>query len=522
MLGENICRIRKKHKLTQEQFAESMEVTRKTIQNWESDKSVPDANQLKMISKKYGVSLDEVICDNNKRAIEEHFEKILPTKDMDVWESYEKDLIVEYEESVAEGKDIKDYRELFFEAAKIPQSAYKKQIGDALFGIVMSAKQADDYKYAEPSDYEGICRLRDGYTIENRKIDKEELREKVRGAWLGRICGCLLGKPVEGIGSEDLTMLLKESDNYPMSRYIYSTDITDEVAEKSNYRLSKNNCWGDITDGAPADDDTNYTVMASILIEKYGRDFKSEDVLELWSALQPKYAYCTAERVAFMNYANGYLPPYSGMYKNPYREYIGAQIRGDYFGYINPGNPEAAAKMAYNDACISHTKNGIYGEMFVAAAVSAGFVCDDIEKVIRVGLSQIPSTSRFYEDVTDIVEFYQSGKTFDDCRNLMRKKYPADSPLSWCYTNSNAMIVVMSLLYGNSDYGKSICMAVQSVYDTDCNGATVGSIIGAMKGYRHIPEQWTKPVNGKLHTAIFKMELVSVDELVEKTIKAIG
>ncbi len=520
MLGESIFKIREKNNLSQESFAESLGVARNTIQNWESGKSVPDATHLQMISRKYGVSLDEIVCGNNRRTIEERFEKISPTKFTP--SSYEANILVEYEQSMMEGKNIGEYRNLFCEVSKMPLSEYKIKLADTLFEIVMSARQTEDYPYMEPSTYDEICRLCDGYSFQQAELSEDQLEDKIKGAWYGRICGCLLGKPIEGINEKELDILLKETGNYPLQRYIKYADFTDEIISKLQYPVTQKPAWIDtIGDMAPADDDTNYTVLASILIEKYGKDFRPENVLELWATLQPENAYYTAEHVAYKNYLNGYLPPYSAVYKNPCREYIGAQIRGDYFGYINPGNPKMAAKMAYKDACASHIKNGIYGEMFIAAMIAAGLVCDDMEQVIRAGLSQIPSTSRLYEDITDVVRFYHTGKNQKDCWNLMREKYPADHPCSWTYTNSNAMIVVMSLLYNDLDYEKSICTAVQAVYDTDCNGATVGSIIGAMKGYQHIPEKWTEPIHNKLCTSIVGMETVSIDALVEKTLKAI-
>lgn len=206
---------------------------------------------------------------------------------------------------------------------------------------------------------------------------------------MGRICGCMLGKTVEGIMTDELHPFLKETGNFPMHRYIKSTDVTDEMCDKYTYRF-RSRQYADTIEFMPYDDDTNYTVLAQVVIDKYGRDFTPYDMSRAWLDLQPKNAYCTAERVAFRNFVAGFVPPLSAEYKNPYREWIGAQIRGDYFGYINPGNPELAAEMAWRDASISHIKNGIYGEMFIAAMLACAAVSDDMEAIILGGLAEIP------------------------------------------------------------------------------------------------------------------------------------
>ena len=79
------------------------------------------------------------------------------------------------------------------------------------------------------------------------------------------------------------------------------------------------------------------------------------------------------------------------------------------------------------------------------------------------------------------------------------------------------MIVAASLLYGNGDYGKSICMSVETGFDTDCNGATVGSILGMANGINSIPEYWTKPINDTLHTSIFGVGTVKISDRVKMT-----
>jgi len=277
----------------------------------------------------------------------------------------------------------------------------------------------------------------------------------------------------------------------------------------------------DKVDGMPADDDTNYTIMGQEIIEKFGKDFTPQDVLNTWVRTQPKDCYWTAERVAYVNYIHGYMPPQSAVYKNPHREWIGAQIRADYFGYINPGDPQMAAEMAWRDASVSHVKNGIYGEMFVAAMLAVAAVADSIEDVICGGLAQIPATSRFYEAVTGLMEDYQSGMTQEACFEKIHAAYDEYDNHYWCHTISNALVVVASLLYGAGDYAKTICMSVETGYDTDCNAATAGSIFGMLHGLDSIPEYWTAPMKDKLKTTLLGIPEVRISDRVQLTLEHI-
>ena len=99
-----------------------------------------------------------------------------------------------------------------------------------------------------------------------------------------------------------------------MHRYVLSSDITEERLGRYQYSFWAK-AYADAISEAPVDDDTNYTVLYQQVIEKYSKDFTPRDVAEAWLAMQPKDAYCTAERVAFCNFVNGYLPPYSEFIK---------------------------------------------------------------------------------------------------------------------------------------------------------------------------------------------------------------
>lgn len=518
--GNCIYQIRNQAKLTQAQFAELFNVSQQAVQKWESGLSVPDVDKIVKIAKYFDLSLDALLMGNDNRIVDDmnRAESLKPQyQNMHDWEFYSTNLQTEFTQSLEEGLDIDAYKDIFYSVSRLPNGEIKKKLGDVLFEVVISAKPKEGYPYTEPSGLEQIQLLRRG-SDRLMAYDKSSIADKIHGAWLGRVCGCMLGKSVEGVQTDELVPFLKETGNYPMYRYICRTDLSGKNLTKYVFNFASR-IYADEIDGMPVDDDTNYVVLAQKVIEKYGRDFTPYDMSRAWLTYQGKDSYYTAERVAFCNFVKGYAPPQSAIYKNPYREWIGAQIRGDYFGYINPGNPKLAAEMAWRDASISHVKNGIYGEMFVAAMIAVAAVTDDAEQIILGGLAEIPYTSRLYESVAAVVDSYKNGMSQKDCFAMIHKKYDEYSAHGLCHTISNAMIVVASLLYGEGDFSKSICLAVETGFDTDCNGATVGSVLGMAKGKDAIPECWTKPFNDTIYTSIFSVETVKISECAEMTVR---
>lgn len=518
MLPQKLFEIRKKRKMSQESLAEKIGVSRQAIQKWEAGTSRPDSENLLSLARVLGVTTDTLL-GNDTRTIEElrlGRELIPDYSDAHKWDTYQSQLRLEYRQSYDEGRDIERFQGLFAEVERIAPGPAKEHLADVLFGLVMDAGQREDFPYEEPSDLEGIRRLSALPDTRAQTPAEPILRVRIKGAWMGRICGCLLGKPLEGARTNIFWPKLKATGNFPLNRYLVGADF--EESDREAFRLdSRGKMLADRVECAPVDDDTNYTVLACELVERYGLLFTPANVAEVWVDVQSKNAYCTAERVAYRNFIAGYRPPVSAVYKNPYREWIGAQIRADYFGYINPGDPQTAADMAWRDASISHVKNGIYGEMFVAAMLAHAAVCDDVEEVISCGLGHIPSTSRLHAGLRAIVEAYERGVGSDECFKSIHARYDEHDEYDWCHTIPNAEIVVASLLYGKGDFAKTICLSVQCGFDTDCNGATVGSVFGMMHGIGSIDTVWKAPVRDMLDTSIFGVGKVGVDEMVERT-----
>lgn len=60
-IGSQIKKYRQEAKLSQEELAEKIYVTRQTISNWENDKNYPDINSIVLLSNLFGISLDILV-----------------------------------------------------------------------------------------------------------------------------------------------------------------------------------------------------------------------------------------------------------------------------------------------------------------------------------------------------------------------------------------------------------------------------------------------------------------------------
>ena len=526
MLSDKIFLIRQQLNYSQEKFAEKLGISRQAVQRWENGAAVPDLDNMINIAKIFNVSLDWLNDLSDHRTTDEmrHQDGPIPSyQDMAQWEAYGADLMTDFKQALDEGRDVESLREIVGAVCKYKEDADKEELADTIYRIMYHAPQRQDYPYREPNDIATIRLLRPA----NRPCcnaslpDESVLRDKLTAAWRGRVCGCMLGLPIECIRTFELWPFLQATDNWPLHRYITSADVQHPIADTIGFPLRSRTYADMLTDGFMGDDDTNYTFMASYIIDRWGRAFTSNNVCDAWKHTQVMYAYATAEKVAYRNMIAGYYAPGCALYKNPFREWIGAQIRGDYFGYINPGDPETAAEMAWRDARISHVKNGIYGEMFSAAMNAAAMVTDSVEEVVLSGMAQIPSTSRLYAGLSAVLDAFREGEDWDTFLTGFLKRYNELDPHDAVHTIPNAMLVAAALLWGGGDFSRTVCLAVQGTFDTACNGATAGSVVGMMVGTQGIDRQWTDPIGDSVYTSVYRRR-VTTDEFVSMMLRHIG
>ncbi len=392
---------------------------------------------------------------------------------------------------------------------------WHRAVGE-LLERVQRAPMVHGYEYVEPSEYLEIVEECACWSV---PAFKGEVLPKLHGGLLGRIIGCMLGKPFEGWRRHEIQIWNEECGNWPLVGYCprpSSSQLEAIRAAGGRTELGWADGWTrERLASAVEDDDINYTIAGFDIVRKYGPSFRPVDVAEYWCANLPLFMMCTAERVAYRNFTLSVLPPDSATFRNPYREWIGAQIRADAFGYLNPGQPLRAAEWAWRDASISHIKNGIYGEMWVAAMLAIAYVESSFETIIDTALSYVPSSSRFTADIRAVLEGYRTGRSYEEMVQMVHDKWDETSAHGWCHTISNAQLVAIALLYGSNDFTRTISTAVMPGFDTDCNGATAGSVWGVVNGVDAIPSSWSAPLNDRGLSHLLNYREFRISELAE-------
>ena len=380
-----------------------------------------------------------------------------------------------------------------------------------LYDELVALSVSESFHYAEPSNLEDIQAARPKGPREFDLVwDAEEIYNRIYGGWMGRASGCALGKPVEGWHKDRIEKSLGDAGALPLSNYIPFEPRA--ISEKLKASTLGNIHFMD------RDDDMDFPLLGLLALEQKHARMSSRTIANTWLSHMPFALTYTAEGAAYRNFALSIWPPESALYRNPFREWIGAQIRADIFGYVNPGRPEKAAELAYRDAVISHDKNGIYGEMFVAAMVAAAFVVPEVDDIIMAGLAEIPQDSRLAEAVRQTQTWCQKELAGDqNWQTVWSRINEHYGHYSGVHTINNAALVVLGLYFGNEDYEKGIVTTVLAGWDTDCTAATVGSILGVKFGADSLPEKWIGVLNDRLVSAVRSENDNKISDLARRT-----
>jgi ADP-ribosylglycohydrolase len=284
-------------------------------------------------------------------------------------------------------------------------------------------------------------------------FNRAELRDRIYACWLGKNIGGTMGTPFEG--TKELL------------------DIQGFTSEPGK--------------PLPNDDLDLQLVWLKALAEVGPNSLDAKVLGEYWlTYIGPPWNEYGAGKA---NMRMGIVPPMSGELNNEdWKHSNGAWIRTEVWACTHPALPERAIRFAFEDACVDHGfGEGSNAAVFVAAMQSAAFVVDDIDKLIDIGLSKIPEDCRVARSIRIVLDCYEKGVDWKDCRAAIVKD---SEDLGWFQAPANVAFVILGLKYGQGDFKKSMILTINCGDDTDCTGATLGATMGIMHGTKMIPADW--------------------------------
>jgi ADP-ribosylglycohydrolase len=293
--------------------------------------------------------------------------------------------------------------------------------------------------------------------------------ERTYAGVLGKIIGVYLGRPFEGWTKDRILAELGEIWYY--------------VHDKRGVPL------------VVTDDDISGTFTFVRALEDYGfdRHLTSAQIGQTWlnylienrTILWWGGLGNSTEHTAYLRLKNGFQAPESGSREingKVVSEQIGAQIFIDGWAMVAPGNPELAADLAFRAGSVSHDGEALYGAQVIAAMESLAYIEPDLNKLVDKAVSFIPSDSIIYRMIAGIRELHEKEKDWQRAFDWLSTEYGYHKYGGNCHIIPNHGLIHLSLLYGDDDFQKSLMIVNTCGWDTDCNSANVGCLMGIKNG----------------------------------------
>lgn len=324
-----------------------------------------------------------------------------------------------------------------------------------------------------------------------RVLTHETLREKISGFWIGQLVGNYLGFPFE-------TVYVDEPIPVLVDRYYTPFNAGD-------LKLNRNDSRGYVPylftefDGAFSDDDTDIEFVTLHAVEKHGLDIDYAQITEAWKRHINRRIW-VANRTARNLMSKGMLPPDTGKKaNNPNWYQIDPQLVNEIWSAFYPGLPAQAARRADWGARITSDDWGVHPTVMYGVMISEAFFEANPETLVRDALKYVPPDSPFHEGVVDLLRWHaEAPNDWKATRQKVHAKYfryvKGDyvAPVSVVSSLVNGLCGVLAVLYGDGDFMKSVGIAVSAGYDCDNQGATVGGLLGVMRGAGAIPRALTQ------------------------------
>jgi ADP-ribosylglycohydrolase len=318
--------------------------------------------------------------------------------------------------------------------------------------------------------------------------------ERVYAGVLGKIIGVYLGRPFEGWTYEHIMEQLGE-----IKYYVH--DRRDLPLHNHQLVVTDDDISGTFTFLRALPDYSNSLDLTPAQIGQTWLNYIIEQRTVLWWGGLGN----STEHTAYLRLKEGIQSPHSGsmaLNGKVVSEQIGAQIFIDGWGLIAPGDPALAVDLARRAASVSHDGEAIYGAQVIAALISQAFVESDLDKLLDTATTFISADSIINRLIADIRDWHATDPIdWHAGRARLAAQYGYDKYGGNCHIVPNHGLVILSLLYSQGDFSKAQTIVNTCGWDTDCNAANVGCILGVRNGLAAFEGEldWRGPVADQLY-----------------------
>ena len=253
-----------------------------------------------------------------------------------------------------------------------------------------------------------------------------------------------------------------------------------------------------ISEKPSGSDDTEFALFNAMILLKHGKEINADIIADEWREfIVPREGQYKgagfSEMMAIENLKKGLNPPQSGMHAHSWSD--GLAMRVAPFAIVFPGQPANACKLAFEDGSVTHSGEGIYSGLAVAAAISEAMINSNLEKIFAAALESIPQNSWTYRTVSKGIEIGKSSSSLEEALFRLYDEISCNY-YHWADLGPEAVGLAFGIIAAaEGDFTDSVLGGVNIGRDTDTIAAIAGAIIGAKIGYNKIPEKWSRRIN---------------------------
>ncbi len=330
--------------------------------------------------------------------------------------------------------------------------------------------------------------------LDGQTISKAEYKEKLRGFWLGSSIANWTGLKTEGLRNKK-PYFTDEDWNTDQGREWLGTNI-DFVLDQE--------IWG-------ADDDTDIEYIYQHALETYNTyQLTGDQIRTQWldhiSAEEENYLWVSNQTAFDLMMEENMVPPVTSLpHLNENWEMIDAQLTTEIFGLLAPTNPDVALDISYLPIRTTAYSHSLYAAQFyvimhaLASSVDQGLSRrDQVLWLADSARTYIPESSYIAKMYDWVRNEYMNSTDINDwesVRDEFHDVYIEGGADDYTYSafydcGSNFGFSIVSLLFGEGDYKRTVQIGTLSGQDSDNPTATWGGLLGFMYGFDGLKEHF--------------------------------